>query len=143
MEELGLAAVGGLPVGLVNEDGTEVTHDVDDAEDHTTLGEHGEVGALLVLGDVAAVLLLAETDRANLLGLSSKGVEQLVDVVGGAETLAVITGIDDVDEGDEDGEDDRGVDVGGQEGRLEATSHGVRDDTERDQGNQRQWCSYQ
>ena len=34
---------------------------------------------------------------------------------------------------DEDGEDDRGVDVGGQEGRLEATSHGVRDDTERDQ----------
>mmetsp|Transcript_9057 Transcript_9057/g.41183 ORF Transcript_9057/g.41183 Transcript_9057/m.41183 type:complete len:746 (-) Transcript_9057:32-2269(-) len=129
----GLGRDGGLPVGLVNEDGTEVTHDVDDAEDHTTLGEHGEVGASLVLRDVAAVLLVGKTARAFGGGRSGEAVEQVVDVVRGADTLALVAGVDDENEGDEDGEDDRGVDVARKEGRLEAASHGVRDDTDGDE----------
>jgi len=41
--------------------------------------------------------------------------------------------VHDVDEGDENSEDDGGVDVRRQEGRLQATSHSVRNDTDRDQ----------
>jgi len=48
---------GGLPVRLVDENGTEVTDDVDDTEDDTTLREHGQVRALLVFGHRTAVLV--------------------------------------------------------------------------------------
>ena len=48
---------GGLPVRLVDENGTEVTNDVDDTEDDTTLREHGQVRALLVFGHRTAVLV--------------------------------------------------------------------------------------
>ena len=41
----GAGGDGGLPVGLIDEDGAEVTNDVDDTEHETISGKHGEVGS--------------------------------------------------------------------------------------------------
>ena len=120
---------GGLPVRLVNEDGTEVTDNVNDTEDDATFRKHRQVGALLVLGNRAAVLAEAKLFGA-VGGLRNRG-QGVVHLARGAEF--VIARVHDVDEGDENGENDRGVDVRRQEGRLKTTRHGVRDDTERDQ----------
>jgi len=120
---------GGLPVRLVNEDGTEVTDNVNDTEDDATFRKHRQVGALLVLGNRTAVL--AETKLFGAISLSHDRSQEVVHLARGAEFG--VAGVHDVDEGNENGENDRGVDVRRQEGRLETTRHGVRDDTERDQ----------
>ena len=129
----GLGRDGGLPVGLVDEDGTEVTDNVDNSEDDAALGEHGEVGTTAVVVDGAAGLALVGQDTGGAVAvLGSHSLKRIVDVARGAEGL-LAGGVHEKDEGEEDDEDDRGVDVGRHEGRLEATCHGVRDDTDGDE----------
>ena len=130
-----LSRDGGLPVGLVDENGTEVTNNVDDTEDDTTFREHGQVRALLVLGDRTAVLGGAQArDALSASHIArSDGREEVIHFARGTETVSSVGGVHNVDEGDENTEDDGGVDVRCQKGRLQATSHGVRDNTNRNQ----------
>ena len=46
-----------MPVRLIDKDGTKVTDDVDDTEDDTALGQHGQERTTLVVFDWTAVLL--------------------------------------------------------------------------------------
>ena len=46
-----------MPVRLIDKDGTKVTDDVDDTENDTALGQHGQERTALVVFDWTAVLL--------------------------------------------------------------------------------------
>ena len=134
----------GLPVGLIDEDGTEVTDDVDDTEHEAISGEHGEVRSRVVVGDGAAGILVGVEERglrtgvvkgvgrvdllALLGGVRNGPVEEGVDLIG-----RVRLDVDDHDHGDEDGEDDDSVKVTGDEGSLKTAGTGVKDDTPGDQ----------
>ena len=122
-----------MPVGLVNKHGTEVTHDVDDAEDDAPLGDHGEVRTTAVVHNGAAGLSIVRMHTVGAVaGRRGDGLELVIHGAGRAEGR-VAGGVHEHDEGEQDDEDDRGVDVGGHEGGLETTRHGVRDNTDGDQ----------
>ena len=74
------------PVGLVDEHGTELPDDVDDAEDDATLGDHGEVRAAAVVLDGAAGLAIVVVDAERAVAvLGRHGLELVVHGAGGAE----------------------------------------------------------
>ena len=134
----------GLPVGLIDEDGTEVTNDVDDTEHETISGKHGEVGSGVVVGNGTAGILVGVEEgglgtgviegvgRVDLLallgGVRNGPVEEGVDLIG-----RVRLDVDNHDHGHEDGEDDDSVEVTGDEGSLETAGTGVENDTPGDQ----------
>ena len=115
---------GGLPVGLVDEDGAEVADHVNHAEDEALEREHGQVRAVVVAVDFAASVVVGgviavkeggrggavrgEDGLALLLLVAGGGLEQIVYDVRG-----VHFDVDGVDEDDENDEDDRSVDVRG------------------------------
>ena len=158
-EEVALVRRGGrgrdgrLPVGLVNEDGAEVAHDVDDAELEAREGEHGQVGAAAVeraavrVGRGGAMVRAGGSAGADLDGVEGADErEALVHGRGRADAVALLRRdraegglgaiVDDVGPGDEEheaDEDDGRVDVRREEGRLQAAHDRVGEDGNGDQ----------
>ena len=98
---------------VVAEDGTEVPDNVDDEEDCALLGTHGKVATLGV--------------TLNRMCLGS-GHERVVNL--GRATKDTAGGIGSEGEDEYDDEEHDGVGVVGQEGSLDTTEHGVKDDTD-------------
>mmetsp|Transcript_13033 Transcript_13033/g.28231 ORF Transcript_13033/g.28231 Transcript_13033/m.28231 type:complete len:251 (-) Transcript_13033:494-1246(-) len=136
---------GGLPVGLVNEDSTEVTDDVDNTEHETISGKHCEVRSLVVIRDrttsirigveealafgTSVVQGVGGIDLATFLGrVGNCPVQEGVDLIG-----RICLDVDNKDHGNENGEDNDGVEVTGNEGSLKTAGTGVEDDTPGDQ----------
>lgn len=131
---------GRLPVGLIDKDGTEVTDNVDNTKHKTLSRKHGEVGSIAVsrnwTASVLGVIVESGFDgissRVNLLalvlGVIDSFFEEVEDLVRG-----VNLDVDNEDHEDQNGEDNDGVDVTGQESSLETSRGGVQNDTPRDQ----------
>mmetsp|Transcript_20505 Transcript_20505/g.43423 ORF Transcript_20505/g.43423 Transcript_20505/m.43423 type:complete len:475 (-) Transcript_20505:217-1641(-) len=134
----------GLPVTLVDEDGSEVSNDVDDSEHESVGGEHCEVRSGVVVGDGSAGVLLlvvvvvveggfdgsigGEEDLTFFGGVGDGLIEEVIDLVRGVDL-----DVDNGDHGDEDSEDDHGVKVGCHEGGLETSGGSVKDNSPRNQ----------
>lgn len=99
-------------VSVVAEDGSEVTNNVDDEEDGTFLGPHGQVASFSVTLDWV------------LRGRFDQGVE---DCAGATEDAVGRIGGEGEDQNDD--EQHQGVDVVRQESRFNASEHGVDDDS--------------
>ena len=115
----GMDWVGGnglVVVTVIAEDGTEVADNVDNEEDSTLLGLHGEVAS-------ASIVL----NRMPLGGLN----EEVVDLAGAADNAVCVTtsGIGGERKDQNDDQNDDGVGIVGKEGSLDTTEHGIEDDT--------------
>mmetsp|Transcript_15001 Transcript_15001/g.33868 ORF Transcript_15001/g.33868 Transcript_15001/m.33868 type:complete len:344 (-) Transcript_15001:362-1393(-) len=129
-----------LPIRLVDEDGTEVSNNVDNSEHESTAGNHREIRPLDVsCNGAASHLFLAaviheegslgssirRVDGLALLGCVANGlVEEIVHLVS-----RVNLDVDDSDHGDEDSEDDHRVQVRGHERGFQPSSRSVKDDS--------------
>mmetsp|Transcript_25840 Transcript_25840/g.55263 ORF Transcript_25840/g.55263 Transcript_25840/m.55263 type:complete len:270 (+) Transcript_25840:2380-3189(+) len=131
---------GGLPVRLVNEDGTEVPDDVDDTKHETTTGKHGEIRSIAISLDRTTCIIccvvegtfngvLGGVDLLTFLfGVGDCGIEKVEDLIG-----RVHLDVDNENHEDQHAEDDDGVYVTGQEGCLKSTRGSVQNNTPRNQ----------
>ncbi|TLS22301.1 uncharacterized protein PpBr36_09872 [Pyricularia pennisetigena] len=105
-------------VAVVEKDGAEVADDVDDEEDGALPGLHRQIAAILVAVDGVAGCCLDE---------------QVVHGRRGAKVFR--RGVGREREYDDDDEQDEGVDPVGQDGRLQASDHGVGHNAHREKVN--------
>jgi len=122
-----LGSDSGLPVRLIDEDGTEVTDDVDDTKHETISRDHGQVRSILVSRDRTASVRALFVESLSSIVVEVDSFALLLGEGGGLvkESVNLVTGIElDVHEEnhrDQDGKDNNGVDVTGQESSLETT----------------------
>ena len=132
----GLGGDGRLPVRLVDEDGSEVTNNVDNSK-HQTIGrKHGQVRSFVVSGNRSASIssslvestfnscIGGENDLAFFLRIADSLVKEVVDQVRG-----VNLDVDNENHENQNGKDDDSVNVTGQESSLKTSRRSVQDDT--------------
>ena len=115
---------------MIDKDSTKVTDDIDDTEDDTALGQHGQERTALVVLDGTAVLVCRVSGAVSF-GAGNR-FQSVVNLLWGADQV-VIRGIHGEQERNQHGEDDRGVQVRRHKRRLQAAGHRVHDNTHRNQ----------
>jgi hypothetical protein len=124
-----------LPVRLVNKDGSEVTNNVDNTEHETISRDHCQVRTGIVSSDWTTGVLafleesnVRERVRENILALlirvRGRRVKEIVDLVARVEL-----DVHEENHGDQNGKNDDGVNVTGQESSLETSRSGVENDS--------------
>ena len=131
----GLGGDGGLPVGLIDKDGSKVSDDVDDTEHETVRRKHGQVRTVSVSRDRTTCVLSGFKEGFVLAGVEEESFaefgavadgifQKVIDVVGGVDL-----DVDEEDHGNQHSKDNDSVDVRGQESSLETTGGSVQNDT--------------
>jgi hypothetical protein len=127
----GLGGNSRLPVRLVNKDSSEVTNDVDNTEHETISRDHCQVRTGIVSSDRTTGVLafleesnvserVGENVLALLVRVRGRRVKEIVDLVARVEL-----DINEENHGDQNGKNDDGVNVTGQESSLETSRSGV------------------
>mmetsp|Transcript_30218 Transcript_30218/g.72522 ORF Transcript_30218/g.72522 Transcript_30218/m.72522 type:complete len:654 (+) Transcript_30218:319-2280(+) len=122
----------GLPVRLIDKDGSKVTDNVDNTKHKTSRRDHGQVRTISVSFNGTASKLasfVSSVDRSTLFrGVTDSLVQKVVNGIRG-----VSLDVDNKDHCNQDTKDDDSVDVRGQESSLKTTRGSVQDHTPGDQ----------